>query len=202
MKDTGRTRFALLGLLTIGPMTGYEMRKFIDTSISHFWHESFGNIYPILRQLHKDGLVSVREQRQSGRPDRRIYRITKKGEREFERRQREMAPEEHFKSVLLLKIFFGDRLPPDTAKEHLLEFIGRQESLIGVYAKEQEKIEAAREDNPQTPFWLMTLRRGELVARARLTWARECLKTFEQMKPASRPKGKSRPARKNGGKKS
>lgn len=202
MKDASRTRFALLGLLTLGPMTGYDMRKFIDTAISHFWRESFGNIYPILRQLHKDGLVTVREKSQSGRPDRRIYRLTKKGEREFERWQCEAVPEEHFKSVLLLKMFFGDHLPPEIAKKHLLDFIDSQEALLKTYESERKEIEKSSGDKPPGLFWLMTLRRGELVARARLTWAHGCLKTFDQLESTGRSKKRSATAGKNGGRKS
>ena len=51
------SRFALLGLLALRPMSGYEIRKTIERSISNFWNESFGQIYPTLADLVAEGLV-------------------------------------------------------------------------------------------------------------------------------------------------
>ena len=132
MSRKSTTRFALLGLLTLKPMTGYEMRKFIDSSISFFWRESYGNIYPILKQLDKDGLVEVREKRQAGRPDRKIYKLTSRGRSVFREWQRQPAEVEHFKSELLLKIFFGRQLPSNELHALLREFAGQQSRLLAV----------------------------------------------------------------------
>lgn len=53
-----RSRYAILGALTIRPMSGYDIRQFFAKSVSHFWDESYGQIYPILKGLHSEGLVS------------------------------------------------------------------------------------------------------------------------------------------------
>ncbi|MGH9601902.1 MAG: PadR family transcriptional regulator, partial [Terriglobales bacterium] len=48
---TNTTRFALLGLLSLGPQSGYDLKKRMEQSIAHFWSESYGQIYPTLRRL-------------------------------------------------------------------------------------------------------------------------------------------------------
>ncbi len=198
MSRNSSTRFALLGLLTLKPMTGYEMRKFIDSSISFFWRESYGNIYPILKQLSRDGMVEVREKRQSGRPDRKIYRLTRRGRDEFRNWQRQSTEEEHFKSELLLKLFFGCQLSPQERQVMLGNFAEQQSRLLDTYDRTRREIKADAGDDPSHVFWLMTLRRGEMVARARLAWAKECLKKLKRSGAGDYPK---RPAAKGRGSK-
>ncbi len=51
MANTKKMDYVLLGLLSHEPMTGYEMKKRLDTSLRFFWGGSFGSIYPTLNQL-------------------------------------------------------------------------------------------------------------------------------------------------------
>ena len=57
------TRYAILGLLSLAPMSGYEIRKVAASSIGHFWSESYGQIYPTLRKLVAAGLAKPRSRR-------------------------------------------------------------------------------------------------------------------------------------------
>ena len=47
----------ILGLLSHEDLTGYDIKKRIDGAISFFWKGSFGNIYPALNDMEKQGLV-------------------------------------------------------------------------------------------------------------------------------------------------
>jgi DNA-binding PadR family transcriptional regulator len=46
MARQAQTSTAVLGALSVEPMTGYEIRQVIADVLGHFWHESFGQIYP------------------------------------------------------------------------------------------------------------------------------------------------------------
>ena len=46
-----KTRFAVLGILSYGPMSGYDIKKFYEQNVAGFWSESYGQIYPILKRL-------------------------------------------------------------------------------------------------------------------------------------------------------
>jgi len=52
-----KTRFAVLGLLSIRPMSGYDLKQVIESSTRNFWSESYGQIYPVLRELTAGGLA-------------------------------------------------------------------------------------------------------------------------------------------------
>ena len=83
MPRANRTRYTILGVLTRGPMTGYDIKRYIEISVGNFWRESYGQIYPTLRSLTEDGLVRRQTRQQRGRPGRHVYSITGKGRKEL-----------------------------------------------------------------------------------------------------------------------
>ena len=54
------TDYAILGMLTLRPMSGYDIRATIGESIAYFWTESYGQIYPTLKRLTKEKLLTRR----------------------------------------------------------------------------------------------------------------------------------------------
>src|SRR5918992_3424260 len=76
MGRVSQTETAVLGGLSVQPMTGYALREAIREVLGHFWSESFGQIYPTLAELERKGHV---RRRGSSRPGSSIYAITPKG---------------------------------------------------------------------------------------------------------------------------
>ncbi len=70
---------AILSLLTLQPMTGYQLKKELDSSIGHFWSTTQSHIYKALRGLEKDGTVHLETVPQAGKPDRNVYTIMQQG---------------------------------------------------------------------------------------------------------------------------
>src|ERR1700691_4128902 len=100
----------LLGLLTIEPMSGYDLGQMIRVSIGHFWNESYGQIYPNLKKLEAQELVTAKTERQKGKPDRNIYSITPKG-RERVALWLALPPQPEVpRNEMLLKLFFGSQV--------------------------------------------------------------------------------------------
>ena len=64
-------KHAVLGFLSIAPMSGYDLRKHMEESVAHFWPADQAQIYRTLGHLAADGLVSVETIPQEGKPDRR-----------------------------------------------------------------------------------------------------------------------------------
>src|SRR3989442_13387821 len=82
-RGANTSRYAILGVLSRRPMSGYDVKKLIDRSIAHFWSESYGQIYPILNRLAAEGLAERRRERQRRKPDRHGYSLTSKGPAEL-----------------------------------------------------------------------------------------------------------------------
>lgn len=75
---------AILGLVFLEPLSGYDLRKiFSSTPMGHF-SASPGAIYPALRRLEKQGLVSGTTEKKNTLRPRRVYSITRAGRRFLE----------------------------------------------------------------------------------------------------------------------
>ncbi|MGZ4886636.1 MAG: PadR family transcriptional regulator [Candidatus Aminicenantales bacterium] len=169
-----KSRFALLGLLSIRPMSGYDIRDFISKGLSHFWNESYGNIYPGLRRLTEEGLVTRKTERGKGSPDRHVYSLTPRGRDVLlEWLQAETEEEPPVRSELLLKTFFGAQLDRMSLKAHIERFAEQQRTRLGRLRSTVVEIEKARMSDPNAFFWQLTVQRGLIVAEARLRWAEE-----------------------------
>src|SRR5690606_31454678 len=79
MARENKSLYALLGILSLRPRSGYEIKKLIEQSLIHFWREGYGQIYPNLKKLVAQGFATVHTEEQSGKPDKMVYTITEKG---------------------------------------------------------------------------------------------------------------------------
>ena len=62
-----KSKYAILGMLSISPMSGYDIKKEVETSISNFWTESYGQIYPVLKSLIAEKFVTKSVESEAGK---------------------------------------------------------------------------------------------------------------------------------------
>lgn len=175
MATTNKSRFAILGVLCMKPGSGYDIKKFCDKTISHFWNENFGHIYPVLKQLEKEGLI---EAENSLGPDRKkLYHVTEEGREVFYGWLVQAVEVTPPRSELLLKLSFGNYMPNKKVIELLQELKERYNRNLLLY-KEMEASyitnEAARQDSAY-PYWLSSLRYGIVMAEATLLWCEDTI---------------------------
>jgi PadR family transcriptional regulator, regulatory protein AphA len=176
------TEFAILGLLAEGPRSGYDIKKEVEERLSHFWSESYGHIYPMLRRLHDRDLVVKEVERQEGRPDRNVYHITEGGRRALEGWFAEPPAPVRPRNELLLRIFLGRHARP----EHLIRDVrafreGVEESQSRLRAV-RDRIEAEAGSHPDRIYWDLVLDYGLTAFEALNEWSRKTedrLRTLE-----------------------
>lgn len=188
------SRHAILGLLSLGPMSGYDLKKLVERSIAHFWSESYGQIYPILNQLAAAGLAERRRETQRGKPDRHVYSLTSRGREELARWLAHPAPPEPFRSELLLKLFLGGAAPVSASASHVEHYRNHQRQLLDTYARIERGLRKDMRGHPDLPYWLITLRYGQRRARAMLAWCDETLAALTRVR-AHRPERRRRAPR-------
>lgn len=110
-----------LGVLALGPASGYEIRKaFEEGPFAAFAEGGFGSIYPALARLTEEGLVDGHTEEQAKRPDKKIFRITEAGRQALLSSLAATQPsEDKFKSDFLFNLFFTDYLAPDHVEKQL-----------------------------------------------------------------------------------
>ena len=106
-------RTLCLGVLTMGEASGYEIKKDIEEGLfSHFIEASYGSIYPALTQLHAEGLVTVRAEEQTGKPDKKVYAITEAGRRALAKAIVVIPAKDKYKSEFLFQMLLHQFITP------------------------------------------------------------------------------------------
>ncbi len=177
-----KSKYSILGMLIIEPMSGYDMKKFSEAALGHFWHESYGNLYPRLRQLAAEGMVVATAEERAGGPNAKVYSLTERGRSEFLEWLAGPVTEEPVRSELLLKVFFGSQAPPELTERQIRNYQIRQQKLQQTFGLIESHLRAEAVWNPNQPFWLMTLRRGQLHVESRLQWCEESLAVLRSMR--------------------
>lgn len=181
MGRENKSKYAVLGVLSLGPMSGYDIKKTIEMSLGNFWSESYGQIYPILKDLVLEGLATSETEVPPVGPNRRVYTITPAGHAEL-RRWLERPPEHNVGRIeILLKLFFGWQVPPEESRKHLEEYRQVQQDLLAHYDRIDSRIRADQTDHPGLPYWLMTISYGRHVSSALIAWCDESLATLESL---------------------
>ena len=181
------TSYAVLGLLTFGEISGYDLKRLADQSIKHFfWSPASSQIYSELRRLTSLGYVTEREVRQERRPDKRLYKITPVGITALRQwlDQPEVEPDVH-KSPILLRTFFGGMAEPGGLRQLLL---ARREEAERTMSQFRD-IEGGIKGDPRYLFPYLTLRSGILHVEAVLQWVDETLETLAKHETLRDPRG-------------
>jgi PadR family transcriptional regulator AphA len=177
MPKVNKTKYAILGVLSIKPGSGYDIKKFCDQSIAHFWNENFGHIYPVLKLLEQEGLITKETGRTEGRPDRNVYRITPEGKSELRDWLSLPVESEPVRSELLLKLAFAENVP----QENIIAQLTKAKERCAARLDEYLQIEQAFTSNQKAhgkagyPYWLATLRYGICSARTAIQWCEETI---------------------------
>jgi PadR family transcriptional regulator, regulatory protein AphA len=186
MARANKTKYAILGLLSLKPASGYDIKKIVDESIGFFWNENFGHIYPILARMEKEGLVRKLAKESGDRKARNVYALTARGEREFLEWLGEPADVTPHRNELLLKLFFGRRIDRGAVEAILAEQRRKNQELLEIYGGVARHIDEV--GTPEAPYWRFTLDYGIRIARMHVEWCDETLKALKRLSSSKKEK--------------
>jgi len=154
-------RNIILGMLVFCPMTGYEIKQEFDTSLGLFSGASFGSIYPVLKRLKDEKLVTMKVQHQDGRPSRKVYTITEGGKRAFGKALGDNLDVPPYRNEFMTRAFFFGALPPKMRESLTRQYLDHLAS----------KVQAVKEIEPHArkeadPYQMMVLRMGQRLIGA------------------------------------
>ena len=185
--DKTTTVESLLGLLSQGPMSGYEMRQVMERSTANFWTESYGQIYPALKRMVKDGLATVEEQVKDGRA-KKVYKLTAAGERRLKKWLGVEVKPQPRRNELLLKVFFGDRAEPGAIAAQIVAERERCEDDLERFEAALLRMETEHARHPALAYWKMTVRCGMVHAKATMQWCDETFAELEKRGLVNKPR--------------
>lgn len=125
-------RTLCLAILNFGRATGYEIKKMSsDTHYAYFVDASYGSIYPALNKLEAEGCLTSHEEREPGKPARKVYSITDAGRVELVGHMAELPKQDTFKSEFLLIAMCAELLDRQTLSNAIDHRIKQLEDDIG-----------------------------------------------------------------------
>jgi len=172
-------RLAILGLVSMHPQSGYDLRKVFETTPMGNFSSSPGAIYPALKSLEKKGWVRGRTDNPDSLRPRLVYSITDEGDKVLRAElEKPVTREEliwHF-DLVMLRFAFIERLGYAEA----LRFLGEFHTEATAYVGHLEEIRAQMRDH-MSPCGRLALEHGIQSSRSNARWAKKAIDELSKL---------------------
>lgn len=169
-------KHAILVLLENEPGSGSDLVQRFRAGIGNFWQATHQQVYQELKKLHTGKQVQFEVEAQETTPEKKIYRITRTGQRVLKAWLRHGVKPPRVRDALLIKVFGAhhhDRadLLVELEQHRALhrESLKRYRALEALYLAQDEPARR-RYRNPY-----LTLRRGLRYEQDSLEWLEEVI---------------------------
>lgn len=149
-------KYAILGLLSWRPFTGYDLKKvFVDSAV-FYWSGNNNQIYRTLVQLLNEGLVGNQVQHQESLPSKKVYSITDEGRKALKSwvGLHPEAPE--LRNKFLIQLAWADQLNQEEIAALLAEYEEEiKMQLLMQQEKQRRGVVAPRRTRREEYLWEM-----------------------------------------------
>lgn len=154
--------YLVLGITALrGPTTPYDLKRFVQLSIGHFWPFPHTQLYAEPARLAEAGLLD--ESREESGRRRRHYTITPAGrERLDEWLAEPVAAPNEIRDLALLKLFFSELSGADVVARLAVEQAAAHRAKIAIYEGLLERFG----DLPELAHRVLSIGLGVRLARA------------------------------------
>lgn len=183
---------AILGFLSLEPMTGYDLKtRCFDDAAGHVWTADQAQIYRTLDRMASNGLVRSRLVPQRGRPDRKLFSISPKGRAELAAWLRGRIEPSAARDPLLLHLLLASDLD-DGEIASLLEqardsYQRRLDRLRGSARDNLDAWETRTRRHREAELRRLTLTAAAVAARGAIDWIDDSLERVRGGLPARVP---------------
>jgi PadR family transcriptional regulator AphA len=189
-------RHAILGILIVEPISGYDLLDYFDSSTGALWPAGQGHIYPELRRMEEDGLLEAKVAPRGKRGEKRIYSVTAQGAAELKRWANEPARYPRERDQVRLRTAYFDLVPLDAVQEYLRLHIAFYRAAIRRDEERRIRVEGRKgalllrrlatrdpaEHEAIVAFRAFALRGHTLRAKAEIAWAEEGLELVARLR--------------------
>ena len=152
-------KHAILGLLSIQPMSGYDLNRAFSNTVAHFWYADQSQIY------------------------RTLDKLTATGQAELEDWLTSPLEQERFKEPFMARLFFAANL----TYTEVVQLLTEREKQIERKLQSLKAIDAPAEDLASA-LRAATLRKGIVETEAELAWIQQTRESITRFSPPSKEK--------------
>jgi DNA-binding PadR family transcriptional regulator len=176
-------KYAILGLLSVKPQTGYELKAHFDQSIRYLWKADQAQIYRTLRKITREGLAISQTVQQVGRPNKNVYELTPVGEDAFRQWLCVSLPANEQRNAELVQIFFSGHISDSEILANLKRI--REQLKAGLSGlsrlEDDSELFAVNTTSPRMHFFFeMTRQLGIQSVKLNLEWIEDAIARIER----------------------
>lgn len=170
-------KYAILGLLTQKSMTGYELMQQFESVLTEFWSAKHSQIYPELKKLTEEGLLTYSVEISGTVLEKKVYTITETGHKEFADwlMQDEVmgaTPRDVFK----LRLFFSGHLDPKVRIELIESQLRQHEERLIHLRVSQQKFALVPKGSEDAFGEYLVLLGAVMREETHCSWLEQCIK--------------------------
>ncbi|MEH6450347.1 MAG: PadR family transcriptional regulator [Oleispira sp.] len=167
-------KHAIMVLLETEAGSGYDLLKRFKQRLGFFWQASHQQIYQQLKVMYQEELIDCTLETQQGKPDRKIYTMTKAGHKDLLAWLNKACKPQKINDSLLVKLYGGHLLDNTVLLNEMRQHREQHNKALAIMLDIEQQYQTL--DNRERkglvlPF--LTLRRGILGEQAWLAWADE-----------------------------
>ncbi len=168
-------KHAILAVLSHADRSGYDLTRKMDVSVANFWPATHQQVYLELKKLNELGWVRFKEKEQKGKPDKKIYSLTKTGMEELREWISQPSVISPVKDQLLVKLFASHLVDREVISNVLLSQREIHQKKLSEYLEIEKEHFSLKKIPPNLTAQYLTLRNGIRYEQGWLKWCAECI---------------------------
>ncbi|MGO4812326.1 PadR family transcriptional regulator [Cupriavidus sp. 2MCAB6] len=160
-------KHVLLAGIHCQPRSGYELTKWLQMAGQHCWSVEHSSVYPALRELETDGLITSERLPGTRGPERSIYSMTVAGREKLRSWVAKGSPRPAIKDEQILRVLCFDLLSREAALQQIREVRADHQVQLEFFLARQAELS----EDQLGP--LLVTRRGVLAEQAYIAWCDE-----------------------------
>ena len=174
-------KYAILGLLNQKSMSGSELSSEFESALNEFWNAKHSQIYPELKKLTEEGMITFETAITGNVLEKKIYTITEAGKKSFRKWLAEDQPISPTpKDTFRLRVFFSNELPVERRLEMFENHLTQHQLRRAYLEKQMKKFDGVpARTSPQFGDYLVLT--GAIMRQAMTCeWLEKCIRLTEQ----------------------
>lgn len=178
-------RHLILGLLSQQPMSGYDIKQYLECLGWLVGTPSFGAIYPALHALLDESLAEIEIVADETKPPRKIYSITPAGKHALDTWLHQPLLQGASTRAFVMRLLLAAHLSQEGLVAHL-----RQRHHQVVEQQAVLKLKIGETDPPADVGQRLAYDYGLTVGRTELAWLEDLISSLETQHPSQELAGK------------
>lgn len=171
-----RSAYLVLGMISTGYTTGYEISKWAEVASRFFWAAGDGHVYPQLKKLEQSGFVTF-DTEEHGARTRKRYALTEAGRRELDAwLVSRHEPIVQLRDESLLQLFFSDGIT-------VADLTDRLRMIRAIHVTFLDRLHEVEPAAREFPATLLTQQYGLAMHGAVVSWCDETLARVAELAP-------------------